>query len=1064
MCRRRARLPRRCTCHLNKVRTRTMRAVIFVLQLHLQLEVYSQNVTEWRELVSLSTLTSPRCLDTACDCMLPGCQSRTRIDLFSCAAGPRNERFRYDSTVRAIRIGPGDDGPGGHSQPDWCLQGSKEGTGSIARTCPPSSLQAPCNKSEPTQYFEYDGTVLRSRGGLCLEATDSGSKGTNPTVLLSKCRSGRAEQQWRFQGLSPGPPSPPDPPSPPSPPSPPPPPPPSPPAPHPDSTSWSSLKSESTGECMTSVCTSYSVRPDPICNRLDMCGCTADGDNQRFRLNLTTHQIMVGPGGGREGAAHWSVAGWCMDAAVGIGGSPAYPRSSTQAPCNSSSLFEYDQAVRMLRSSVIHMHEGATLKRSLCLEAGPSQTDGSVLLAPCNSTSVAQKWIFEALPPGPPYPSPLPTHAPPPPGPALPPSHYTSNVTIDLSTVRAGLVYDGHGALSAGASSRLLFDYMEPQRSQILDYLFKPQFGASLHQLKFEIGGDSQSTDGTEASHMHYRSDLQCNRGYEYWLLEEARHRNPELLTFGLSWTVPAWVGNDSYFSQDNIDYHVAWLECVRSNHTAIGNIDAIGIWNEKSWGSVQWIKKLRSAMDSAGFEQTKLILGDNLRIDYSILTDFTSDAQFAKAVAGIGLHYPCFPQGNGNLFMPHQEVQQIWNKKLWSTEDSSTPAEWLQGGGCWGRILNQNFVRMNMTATVMWSLIWSVYEDGGPCEHSGMMYAMQPWAGTYTVKSPVWATAHTTQFARRNWRYLPGASGLLQKGGSFVTLASPDGQHVSIILEKLEGRCQYCGGPMEPTQTETVTLCLSHVVNLSPAALAARALVRWTTNNQSWFQRRPDVSMVKTARCEYSVTVMIERDSITTVSTITNATHGSYDDELQRDGHEESNHDIARSSTTAQFPLPYSDDFESRQIGSFPQYFADNGGSFELASNPVTGSGKSLKQVVLRLAKNNAWTKNVQPITMIGDATWTSLATTVEVLLPPETPTTDIGAATYIGVCHRVTGGGGQISNSAAQALCLSVFANGSWVLGSGTWIRSPKIPPLAIGFVPDGWGSPLAGTATWH
>ena len=35
---------------------------------------------------------------------------------------------------------------------------------------------------------------------------------------------------------------------------------------------------------------------------------------------------------------------------------------------------------------------------------------------------------------------------------------------LDPST--ADLVYDGHGALSAGASSRLLYDYEEPYRTQ----------------------------------------------------------------------------------------------------------------------------------------------------------------------------------------------------------------------------------------------------------------------------------------------------------------------------------------------------------------------------------------------------------------------------------------------------------------------------------------------------------------------------------------------------------------------------------------------------------------------
>jgi galactosylceramidase len=49
-------------------------------------------------------------------------------------------------------------------------------------------------------------------------------------------------------------------------------------------------------------------------------------------------------------------------------------------------------------------------------------------------------------------------------------------------------VFDGIGALSAGASSRLLWDYPADIASDILDYLFKPNFGASLSILKVEIG------------------------------------------------------------------------------------------------------------------------------------------------------------------------------------------------------------------------------------------------------------------------------------------------------------------------------------------------------------------------------------------------------------------------------------------------------------------------------------------------------------------------------------------------------------------------------------------------
>jgi hypothetical protein len=43
--------------------------------------------------------------------------------------------------------------------------------------------------------------------------------------------------------------------------------------------------------------------------------------------------------------------------------------------------------------------------------------------------------------------------------------------------------------------------------------------------------------------------------------MTEAKKRNPDILLYGLSWGVPGWIGNGSYFSQDNIDYHIKWLQ-----------------------------------------------------------------------------------------------------------------------------------------------------------------------------------------------------------------------------------------------------------------------------------------------------------------------------------------------------------------------------------------------------------------------------------------------------------------------------------------------------------------------
>ena len=99
------------------------------------------------------------------------------------------------------------------------------------------------------------------------------------------------------------------------------------------------------------------------------------------------------------------------------------------------------------------------------------------------------------------------------------------------------------GAISGGgATSRNLVDYPAVQQSQILDLLFKPHFGASLQTLKVEVGGDLLTTDGSESSHMHNNHTIDMKAGYEWWLMTEAKKRNPKIKLYGLPWAFPGWV------------------------------------------------------------------------------------------------------------------------------------------------------------------------------------------------------------------------------------------------------------------------------------------------------------------------------------------------------------------------------------------------------------------------------------------------------------------------------------------------------------------------------------------
>jgi Glycosyl hydrolase family 59 len=72
-------------------------------------------------------------------------------------------------------------------------------------------------------------------------------------------------------------------------------------------------------------------------------------------------------------------------------------------------------------------------------------------------------------------------------------AHAATSITINGTG--SGRRFDGVGAVSGGGdTSRLLPDYPSQQQSEVLDYLFKPGFGANLQILKVEIGGDTNSS------------------------------------------------------------------------------------------------------------------------------------------------------------------------------------------------------------------------------------------------------------------------------------------------------------------------------------------------------------------------------------------------------------------------------------------------------------------------------------------------------------------------------------------------------------------------------------------
>ncbi|KAM7404121.1 hypothetical protein PAMA_004511 [Pampus argenteus] len=552
-----------------------------------------------------------------------------------------------------------------------------------------------------------------------------------------------------------------------------------------------------------------------------------------------------------------------------------------------------------------------------------------------------------------------------------------------------GRVFDGIGGLSGGgATSRLLVNYAEPYRSQVLDYLFKPNFGASLHILKVEIGGDAQTTDGTEPSHMHYENDENYFRGYEWWLMKEAKKRNPNITLIGLPWAFPGWVGHGKNWPYDFPDitaaYVVNWIIGAKQYHDL--DIEYVGIWNERSFDS-KYIKVLRNTLDKVGLSDVGIIAADG---DWSIANSVIVDPYLNDAVNVIGAHYP-----GTNTVMDALKTQ----KRLWSSEDYSTFNDEV-GGGCWARILNQNYVNGLMTATISWNLVASYYEEL-PFGRDGLMTAEEPWSGNYVVESPIWITAHTTQFAQPGWTYLQTV-GHLAQGGSYVALTDGKG-NLTVVIETMTHSHSVCIRPPLPpfnVTSQNATFQLKGSFASIKELQVWRSQFNFKTKKPSFFEKLTPVKL-----SDGSFSLNLAEDEVYTLTTITTGQKGSYPD----------------PPPSARFPKVYKDDFNVRNppFSEAPD-FADQTGVFEYYVN-LTDPGPhvfTLRQVLTE--RPVTWAADSdQTISVIGDYQWQNLTVTCDVFM-------ERVKTGGVFIAARVDKGGQSIRS--AKGVFYWVFADGTY------------------------------------
>ncbi len=604
---------------------------------------------------------------------------------------------------------------------------------------------------------------------------------------------------------------------------------------------------------------------------------------------------------------------------------------------------------------------------------------------------------------------------------------------ITLNLRQGGPVYDGVGSvLGGGGNARYLMDYPAAQRQQILTYLFKPDYGASLQILKLEIGGDSDTTDGAEPSIEHTRGHINCHAGYELAIAKRAVRLNPGLRLYALQWAAPSWVsqGRDHRFTTRDIDYLLDWLGCARRQGLRIGYL---GGWSESDSGHHQnWWESLRAALNRHGYRQVRLVAPDATGAN---AWHYVGDS----AIAVLGTHNAC---GRQSGRAPYTICSSPWSansrryrssQPMWNSESGKVTADATHGcthpcAPAIDRAAIRGFVDARLVGFLSWPVV-DAMPSGLPYENRGLVTAGQPWSGNYQVNAATWATAQLTQFAappgpggRVVWRYVTSAVGRLDR-------RTADGSYVSLVRTN--------GGPASAWSTmieaTTATTTQRASFHITGGSLARKTVHVWASNfdpgtdsADQWFVRQPDIQPNSFGR--FSLT--IKPGWVYSLTTTTGQGKGT-----------------AAGPPASSLSLPLTESLGSdARAGSAddePAYLGAQQGAFEVARCAVRDGGDRMCTVQEAAGTPVLWhtngpiTKQRYPYAVIGAADWANYKVSADVLLR--------GRDSSAGLISRFSCRALTPNAAAFDGYLFNLSAKGSWSL-----TRNANPEPAATGVGP--------------
>lgn len=640
--------------------------------------------------------------------------------------------------------------------------------------------------------------------------------------------------------------------------------------------------------------------------------------------------------------------------------------------------------------------------------------------------------------------------------------------------------FGGFGAVSANNTSNLLLDYKEEHPDvywAIMESLFDPDTGAGLNHIKLELGGDVDTSSGTEpATKRSADEPADVLRGAGFHFAADALSINPDIKLEALRWAEPSWTNGDYELRYD------WYLETIEAAYDVFGiefdyfspaqnEVSNAYMSDELDW-TVWFAKRIADEAGAADarydYADIKIVALDSYRNGENVATRVINHPDAVDWIDAIGYHYTL--EGGTNLTRLNKEfgMEILYSEGIAPMIEPQyrilgDPARGGVGGTTSAADIADRFIGAyrwsgagsnpaHMTAFLFQPASSAMYE-GVRYTPKSLVQASDPWSGYYEGGIGISTVRHFHQFIDTGWEYIEGASlanGSLGDGGtnvdtgtrSYLTLRSP---------------AEDAGEPeftqVHANNTATTRHFEVKVANLSEAE--GRALHLWETTgpeqqgdavDSRHFQPTGSIEPVRTESIDgvdhevYQVTV--QPYSILTVSTLANGLGG--DTEAYVPGQYES----PKSHDT--MALPYTDDFEydgyptatiggeemtyvERRSGN-PRYFADQEGAFEVVADADAENGNVLRQKIH--ADNRPFTWNVwgngdpavmstaSPYTIVGDHSWANYTASVDVKFDSLTRDGSFDNYASVGVRQH------RAPDHANGFYSLRLYVDGDWEL----------------------------------